>query len=175
MPRPAARHKMLLCGFAAFLLGSAARPAPAQTPDDSAPGVDTGALYGPYAMTREASGTSWQPQATPMDGLMRMHGEWMGMVHGFADLIYDDQGGPRGDTQSYSTVTLMAMGRRQLSAGAFGLRLMVSSDPTMGKEGYPLIFQTGETADGRTPLVDRQHPHDLLMEAAATYSQDLTS
>ena len=42
----------------------------------------------------------------------------------------------------------------------------------MGKSGYPLLFQTGETADGRTPLIDRQHPHDLLMEAALTYSHD---
>jgi hypothetical protein len=31
-------------------------------------------------------------------------------------------------------------------------------------------LQTGETADGRRPLVDRQHPHDLLMELSATYS-----
>jgi hypothetical protein len=66
------------------------------------------------------------------------------------------------------------MARRQLTDGALGLRLMISSDPTMGKEGYPLIFQTGETADGKTPLVDRQHPHDMLMEAAATYSHDLS-
>ncbi len=172
--RPAVRRRLVWWGLAAGLLGIAAGPAAAQTADDSTAGVDAGALYGPYAMTREASGTSWQPDSTPMDGLMRMRGEWLGMVHGFADLIYDDQGGARGDTQSYSTGTLMAMARRELNAGAFGLRLMVSSDPTMGKEGYPLIFQTGETADGRTPLVDRQHPHDLLMEVAATYSHDLT-
>src|SRR5262249_34043688 len=31
-------------------------------------------------------------------------------------------------------------------------------------------FQTGETADGQTPLIDRQHPHDLFMELAASYS-----
>jgi len=44
----------------------------------------------------------------------------------------------------------------------------------MGRNGYPLLFQTGETANGRDPLIDRQHPHDLLMEAAATYSLNLS-
>jgi hypothetical protein len=39
----------------------------------------------------------------------------------------------------------------------------------MGKDGYPLLFQTGETADGREPLIDRQHPHDFLMQASASY------
>jgi hypothetical protein len=131
-------------------------------------------LYGPYSMRREGSGSSWQPDSTPMDGFMRMSGAWMGMIHGFGDLIYDDQGGPRGATQTFSTGMLMLMARRELTDGAFGLRLMLSSDPFMGKRGYPLLFQTGETADGKTPLIDRQHPHDLLMEAAATYSRDLT-
>ena len=32
----------------------------------------------------------------------------------------------------------------------------------------------GETANGRDPLIDRQHPHDLLMEVAATYSLNLS-
>ena len=50
---------------------------------------------------------------------------------------------------------------------------MVSLDPAIGKSGYPLLFQTGETADGRTHLVDRQHPHDLLMELSASYSRKL--
>src|SRR5207253_5433637 len=34
----------------------------------------------------------------------------------------------------------------------------------------PILLQTGETADGKTPLIDRQHPHDLFMELATTYS-----
>src|SRR5207244_354614 len=48
---------------------------------------------------------------------------------------------------------------------------MLSAEPgTIGKAGYPLLLQTGETADGRTPLVDRQHPHDLFMELSASYA-----
>ena len=50
---------------------------------------------------------------------------------------------------------------------------MLSLDPTQGKSGYPLLFQTGETADGETHLVDRQHPHDLFMELSTSYSVPL--
>ena len=38
------------------------------------------------------------------------------------------------------------------------LRAMLSPDPAMGKRGYPLLLASGETADGTTPLVDRQRP-----------------
>ena len=131
-------------------------------------------FYGAYPMSREGSGSSWQPDSTPMDGLHDMDAPWMFMVHGFANVIYDDQGGPRGDSKTFSTSMLMFMARRDLGDGAFGVRLGLSADPLMGRDGYPLLFQTGETADGHTPLIDRQHPHDLLMEAALTYSRDLS-
>jgi hypothetical protein len=45
----------------------------------------------------------------------------------------------------------------------------------MGPSGYPLLLATGETADGKTPLVDRQHPHDLFMELSASYSRKLSA
>jgi len=128
-------------------------------------------MYGSYAMTREASGTSWQPEAARHEGVHLMKGPWMVMLHGFADGVYDNQGGHRGDTKVFSNNMGMAMAQRQLGPGSLGLRSMVSIEPaTIGKEGYPLLLQTGETADGRTPLIDRQHPHDLFMELAGTYS-----
>lgn len=71
-------------------------------------------MYGPYPMAREASGTSWQPDSTPMEGLHRMSDPWMTMLHGLANFIYDDQGGPRGDTKTFSNSLLMFMGRREL-------------------------------------------------------------
>ena len=131
-------------------------------------------MYGPYPMTREASGTSWQPDATPMEGIHSMNGPWSTMWHGFVNVIYDHQGGPRGDRNTFSESMLMGMGQQPLAGGTFGLRGMVSLDPLMGKSGYPLLFQTGETANGQTPLIDRQHPHDLFMELAATYSRSLS-
>ena len=127
--------------------------------------------YGPYPMTREASGTSWQPDAARHSGLHVMRGEWMLMFHGYADAVLDDQRGPRGDQQVMSDNMAMGMARRPLGPGTLGLRAMLSLEPaTIGRDGYPLLLQTGETADGVTPLIDRQHPHDLFMELAGSWS-----
>jgi hypothetical protein len=131
-------------------------------------------MFGPYPMSREASGTSWQPESAPHTGLHTMRGDWHLMAHGFANLVWDDQDGPRGDEKLFGESMLMGMAVRPLGGGRLGLRGMLSAEPwTIGDEGYPLLLQTGETADGRTPLVDRQHPHDLFMELAASWSQDL--
>jgi len=65
----------------------------------------------------------------------------------------------------------MFVGTRSAGPGRFGFRTAFSAEPlTIGAKGYPLLLQTGETADGRTPLIDRQHPHDLFVELATTYS-----
>ena len=129
------------------------------------------AMYGPYPMTREASGTAWQPDAAAHRGFHTAAGSWMLMLHGFVDMVLDDQGGPRGEEKFFSNNMLMGMAQRPLGSGILGLRSMLSLEPvTIGKEGYPLLLQTGETADGETHLIDRQHPHDLFMELAASYS-----
>jgi hypothetical protein len=131
-------------------------------------------MLGAYAMTREASGTSWQPESTPMMGIGLSSGSWTGMAHGDATLVYDDQGGPRGANKTFSQSMLMGMASRPVGdRGTLGLRAMVSLDPLMGRSGYPLLFATGETANGREELVDRQHPHDFLMELSASYAHDL--
>ncbi len=128
-------------------------------------------MFGPYDMSREASGTSWQPEAGPIHGTHVMNGPWMTMFHGFINVLWDDQGGPRGDEKLASESMFMVMSRRETSHGALGLRGMISLEPlTTGKSGYPLLFATGETANGKDPLVDRQHPHDFTMELAASYS-----
>lgn len=128
---------------------------------------------GAYSMMRDASGTSWQPESTPMQGFDWSRGGWSGMVHGYADLVYDHQDGARGGTKTFSESMLMVMAQHSLGRGTLTLRSMLSLDPTMGPSGYPLLLQTGETADGVTPLIDRQHPHDLFMELAAAYSQPI--
>ena len=127
-------------------------------------------MYGPYPMEREASGTSWQPDSTPMEGIHVMKKDWMLMLHGFADAVYDHQGGPRGDSKFFGPTMIMFMAQRTFGPGTLGLRSMLSADPaTVGKSGYPLLLQTGEALNG-DPLIDRQHPHDLFMELAASYS-----
>jgi hypothetical protein len=61
-------------------------PEPAGTPQAEMPSGPHGMKMGPYAMEREASGTSWQPASSPIDGLHLRKGEWTMMSHGFATL-----------------------------------------------------------------------------------------
>jgi hypothetical protein len=156
-----------VAGRAAALLLMLAAPAAATEP----PG-HTGIL-GAYPMTRDASGTSWQPEAAGMAGWHTSFRSWRVMVHADVFGVFTSQGGPRGDSQAFSTNMGMAAATRTLGGGLFTLRGMTSLEPLMGPRGYALLLQTGETSDGRTPLVDRQHPHDLPMELAAIYAHPL--
>lgn len=131
------------------------------------------AQFGSYSMSREASGTSWQPEATPMEMISTQKGDWSLMVHGYANFVVDKQSGPRGNSKMFTESMLMLMANRPVGPGTLGFRSMLSLDPTIGKSGYPLLYQTGETADGSTPLIDRQHPHDLFMELSSSYSLPL--
>lgn len=132
------------------------------------------AAFGPYAMTREASGTAWQPDASPMQGVMRMTGGWSLMGQAILNGVYDRQSGPRGADKAFVSGMVMGMATRQLTArDTVAFRVMLAPDPLMGPRGYPLLLAAGETADGRTQLIDRQHPHDLFMELSASYSRRL--
>jgi hypothetical protein len=132
-------------------------------------------FLGPYPLTREGSGTSWVPDTTPHEGLHRQLQDWSVMTHGWINLNADRQDGPRGANKTFVSGLLMTMAQRPLGDGTFGVRAMLSPEPFMGSAGYPLLLATGETANGVTHLVDRQHPHDLFMELAATYSYNLSS
>ena len=94
------------------------------------------------------------------------------MFHGFLNLVYQDESGVRGESETFSTNMAMFHGDRSVGKGRFGFRVMASLEPTLGERGYPLLLQTGESADGRNPLFDRQHPHDLFMEIAARYERN---
>ncbi|MGN6410191.1 MAG: hypothetical protein ACTHK9_01810 [Nitrobacter sp.] len=132
-------------------------------------------FLGPYMMAREASGTSWQPDTSPHEGLHQQFEAWSVMTHGSINLNYDRQPGPRGAEKTFVSGMLMTMAQRPLGDGTFGMRAMLSPEPLMGAAGYPLLLANGETADGVSHLVDRQHPHDLFMELAATYSHNITA
>lgn len=120
-------------------------------------------------MPREASGTAWNPDSSPVRGIHIQAGGWMLMLHGNLAAGLDVQGTERGDTALVSTNWLMAMASHTLGVGQVSFRAMLSLEPvTVGAQGYPLLLQTGETYQGE-PLVDRQHPHDLFMELAARY------
>lgn len=119
------------------------------------------------------SGTSAEPNSTPVSMLMIMKGKWMLMLHGQAFLNVLEQSGPRGSDKVFSTNWIMPMAQRSLGPGTFTVRTMLSLEPaTVSKRFYPELFQQGETAFGR-PIADGQHPHDFIMEVAALYDLKL--
>jgi hypothetical protein len=131
-----------------------------------------GATASPFT-TREASGTSWQPDTTPMYGIDRTAGSWQWMFHGNAFAQYLHESGERGSDQGGSINWFMAMARRSVGAGRLGIRAMLSAEAaTIAGCGYPDLLATGELCDGEA-IHDRQHPHDLFMELAGEYEGPL--
>jgi hypothetical protein len=121
----------------------------------------------------EGSGTARNPGADgAMHGVHVMAGDWMVMLHGYAWGVYTDQGGPRGAKEAFVESMAMVSAARGFGGVRVQLRSMLSLEPAMGAQGYPNLFATGETADGRTQLVDRQHPHDLFMELSGRVDMD---
>lgn len=128
-------------------------------------------MYGSYPMGRDASGSSWVPASTKMPGIHRNLDDWHMMIHGFLMAIYDHQGGPLGADKFFSENMFMFTAQKDFGISTFAVRSMLSLEPaTIGCHGYPLLLQTGETCNGTTPLVNRQHPHDFLMELAGVYT-----
>jgi hypothetical protein len=125
-------------------------------------------------MNRNGSGTGWLPDESPMYGLMYHSRKWMYMLHGNLFLRYNNQDftgkGTRGDQKFDAPNWVMFMGQRSAgSNGLFHFSTMFSLDAVFGGDGYPLLFQSGESYNG-APLVDRQHPHDLFTELSVSYS-----
>ena len=165
---------------------------PSASPMDQMPGMETGGMnMGPLLVMsganigvrvgsprgmnvmnlgQMASGTSWQPDTSPMHMMDKLAGRWLLMLHYNAVIGVNSQGGPRGATKFESANWLMPIAFRRVGPGTLQLRGMFSLEPfTFTRGGSPLLFQTGETFKGR-PLVDRQHPHDLFMELSASYT-----
>jgi hypothetical protein len=129
----------------------------------------------PLFPSREASGTAWLPETTPMYALHGRVGAWEWMGHGnvFAQFLYEAAAEHRGAAQAGSINWAMGMARRNIGAGRFGVRAMLSLEPaTIPGCGYPDLLATGEFCDGDS-IHDRQHPHDLFMELAAEYERPL--
>jgi hypothetical protein len=161
---------------------SAPQPPAAQSMDRAAmsgmagmgqAGHEMSGALGTYPMERESSGTAWQPDASEHLGLMGASGDWTLMAHGVLNLVTDHQSSPRGDDKAFASGMLMGMARRPLVGGTLQFKAMVSPEPLMGPSGYPLLLASGETADGVTRLIDRQHPHDFFMELSASASQNI--
>jgi hypothetical protein len=169
------RTLVLLC-----LLVAATAPAAAQ--HDHAAGASAAehshggtSLFAP----REVSGTSWQPDATPMHGVHGAWRRWELMFHGnvFLQWLYEPAERHRSGgmaTHQVSSVNWgMAMARRPLAGGRLGIRGMASLEPWSVTDcGFLNFLATGESCEGDS-IHDRQHPHDLVMEAALEYERPI--
>jgi hypothetical protein len=124
-------------------------------------------------LMHQGSGTSVNPNSSPMHMIHAKAGAWNLMFHGVAFLTSIQQTGPRGHDKLASMNWLMGMAERRAGRGSLTIRGMLSLDPaTVTERRYPELFQTGETAYGRR-LVDAQHPHDLFMELSVQYTRPL--
>jgi mono/diheme cytochrome c family protein len=130
---------------------------------------------GPFrSMSAVGSGTSLMPASAPGYMWHWMKDDWMIMAHGDLKAGFNDQGGARGVSKAESQNWFMLMAERKAGRGQLMLRGMFSAEPwTAPRRGFPELFQTGETFEGR-PIIDAQHPHDLFMELAAAYNIQLS-
>jgi len=85
------------------------------------------------------------------------------------------QGSPRGDTEVVFQNWWMGMWGRQAGRNELMFTGMLSLEPaTLGRDGYSEIFQVGETLN-QQPLIDRQHPHDFLVQAGFIWRRALSN
>jgi hypothetical protein len=103
-----------------------------------------------------------------MPGMEKATG-WRLMQDGVVYGLFNHQGGPRGGDEFVVPNWWMGIFVREKGRHQFGFNTMFSLDPaTVGKNGYGEIFQVGEVFEGK-PLIDRQHPHDFIMQLAASW------
>ena len=119
-------------------------------------------------LQREGSGTS-MPDATTMAAVHADVGRLA--VHAACGrlraVLRDEE--PRGVSQFGSVNWIMGEVRRGAGSGELAFRGMLSLEPwTIRGCGYLNLLASGEVCDGHA-IVDRQHPHDLLMELSARY------
>lgn len=182
MKKPFRKLFLVFCLFIStkIVLAQHEHHAEADTMKTQTHGMEMSSSFSPnLSMSRDGSGTSWQPDANPMFMYMKMfgkdsHGMTSLMVHGSIFLRYTAQDitkqGDRGDEKWDAPNMFMLLLSHRHTKDVFSLLTMFSLDPvTEGGEGYPLLLQSGESFNG-VPLVDRQHPHDLFAELAFNYT-----
>jgi hypothetical protein len=121
------------------------------------------------------SGTSAEPNSTPIPMLMTTKRGWTLMFHANVFLLDEQQSAQtRGGDKFFSTNWFMGMAQHKAGPGLFSVRSMLSLEPaTISDRRYPVLFQQGETAFG-VPIADGQHPHDFVMELAVVYDLKLS-
>ena len=108
------------------------------------------------------------PQAlSPISVSTVQRGNWLLSYWGYANLMYDRQGGRRGKQQVCSTNVFIVNAQSSCDLLTLDLRGSLSLEPgTVGKKGYPLLFALNDQL--KVPLLDRMRPQDLFNELAAS-------
>jgi hypothetical protein len=121
-----------------------------------------------------------QPEPANPDPMAAMEAmepmdHWMTMIHGYAFLNANRQGGPSGDREFDSQNHFMVMAVRSSWGGKLSLLGTFSLEPaTIPPRGSSELFQRGETYQG-VLLVDLQHPHDLFVQLAAAWERPIAA
>jgi hypothetical protein len=118
-----------------------------------------------------SSGTSVEPKVVPefVPMIHTTFGNWSLMFHANVFAVKTKESGPRGAGKFFSTNWFMPMITRDFGRQTIAFRTMFSLEPaTITERRYPELFQSGETAFG-LPIVDGQHPHNLVMEISGRY------
>jgi len=123
-------------------------------------------VAGVRATPRPEPADAGTPPVAPAD-------RWVTLVHGYAFLNANRQGGDSGGQDFESENHLMLTATRTRGATTWTLLGTFTAEPlTITPARAPELFQRGETYRG-TLLVDRQHPHDLFLQLAAQWSRAL--
>jgi hypothetical protein len=162
-------RECLLVTIAAVAAGQTQDMPGMQMPGMQMPGMTT--MNGAEALLMsQASGTSMNPRSWPIPMRMISARGWSLMLMGTAFLVDTQQSGPREHDKLYSANWFMFGAAHAVGRGSFMFQLMTSLEPaTITNRSYPELFQTGETAYGK-PLVDAQHPHNLIMGLGFGYA-----
>ena len=124
-------------------------------------------------LLHSTSGTSAEPDSTPIPMLSEDSRPWTLMFHANVFILDNQQSSLRGGDKFFSTNWFMGMAQRPAGPGVLTLRTMLTLEPaTITDRRYPLLFQQGETAYG-VPIADGQHPHNFFMELASLYDWKL--
>jgi hypothetical protein len=130
-------------------------------------------------LARDGSGTTWQPDATPVHGFATHIKKWMFLFDGNIFPRYEVQdlsknGIPNGSKWDAPDMLKVTIQRETGGKGVFRANVMLSTDALIdGQNGYPLLYQTGTWVKGNA-ITNYQGPHDLLSELSASYSFKLS-
>ncbi|HEX2091892.1 MAG TPA: hypothetical protein VHG28_05785 [Longimicrobiaceae bacterium] len=122
---------------------------------------------------RYASGTSWQPDETPVRALHGTAAGWRFMLHGSASLAYVKAQTRRGGARLGSANWGMVHASRSLPRGMLTLTGAGSLETiTLGKCGLPGLLAAGPACLVATR--EFQHPHPPLMELSGRLEQRIS-